>query len=86
MSKYFIPAIIIFILAIGAYGCYKATSEKVGAKQQEVTVVTDENGEVVAAASSVSEEPVVEEVKPEAQPEEAPAKPIEEESTSDEVK
>ena len=57
-------------------GCeMKRTEEKAPKEQpvQEVTIVTNEEGEVVAAASSVT-------------PEEAPAKPIEEETPADEAK
>lgn len=56
-------------------GCdIKRTEEKPKEQPaQEVTIVTNEEGEVVAAASSVT-------------PEEAPAKPIEEETPADEAK
>lgn len=57
-------------------GCdLKRTEEKAPKEQpiQEVTIVTNEEGEVVAAASSVT-------------PEEAPATPAEEEAPADEAK
>ncbi len=56
-------------------GCeLKRTEEKPKEQPvQEVTIVTNEEGEVVAAASSVT-------------PEEAPAKPAEEEAPADEAK
>ena len=56
-------------------GCeLKRTEEKPKEQPvQEVTIVTNEEGEVVAAASSVT-------------PEEAPATPIEEEAPADEAK
>ena len=61
-------------------GCeMKRTEEKPKESTPEVTIVTNEEGEVVAAASSVTPEEI-------APAEEAPATPAEEEAPADEAK